>query len=170
MTAIKKILRSCANETAYGNGLTTVLRIAMGLLFIYSGLFKAIDPESFGRVIILYDISPEILVPYAAIIFPFIELATGLLLVSGFRIKAASFLAINLMIFWIVIICVSIFRGKTFDCGCFELRQFGISEEIGWPVVFRDLVFLIILLIIFYARKHILSIDKQIEAWRLKNL
>jgi putative oxidoreductase len=170
MAAIKKIFSNFINNTTYGNSLTSVLRIAMGMLFIYSGFFKALDPENFGRVIILYDISPEILMPYAAIIFPYIELVIGLLLFFGFRIKASSFLAIILMIFWIIIIGISIFRGKSFDCGCFELQQFGISEEIGWALVLRDIVFLIVLLLIFYARKHILSIDKAIEALRLRNL
>jgi putative oxidoreductase len=169
MSTIKKI-SIFANNTTYGNILTTVLRIAMGLLFIYSGLFKVLDPESFGNVISLYDISPEILVPYAAIIFSFIELLIGLLLLFGFKIKASSFLSIILMIFWIIIISISVFRGKSFDCGCFELKQFGIAEEIGLPIVFRDIVFLCILLLIFYARKHIMSIDKMIEEWRLRNL
>ncbi len=169
MSIMKKI-SIFANNTAYGNIITTVLRIAMGLLFIYSGLFKVLDPENFGKVISLYDISPEILVPYAAVIFPFIELIIGLLLLFGFKIKASSFLSIILMIFWIIIISISIFRGKSFDCGCFELKQFGIAEEIGLPVVFRDIVFLCILLLIFYARKHIMSIDKIIEEWRLRNL
>jgi putative oxidoreductase len=170
MAAIKKIISNFINNMSYGNGLTTVLRIAMGLLFIYSGFFKAVDPENFGKVIILYDISPEILVPYAAIVFPFIELVIGLLLLFGFRIKASSFLSIILMIFWIILISISIYRGKSFDCGCFELNQFGITEEVGFTAVFRDIVFLLILLAVFYARKHILSIDRLIEVWRLKNL
>lgn len=169
MTVIKKIF-SLANNTAYGNSITTVLRIAMGLIFIYSGFFKALDLENFGKVIILYDISPEILVPYAAVVFPFIELVIGLLLIFGFKIKSSSFLSIILMIFWIIIISISVYRGKTFDCGCFELKQFGITEEIGLPIIFRDIVFLCILLLIFYARKHILSIDKIIEERRLRNL
>jgi len=170
MAAIKKTLSSFVNNTAYGNGLTTILRIAMGLLYIYSGFFKALDLEEFGRVITLYDISPEILVPYGAVLFPFLELIIGLLLLFGFKIKASSFLSIILMIFWIILISISIYRGKSFDCGCFELNRFGITEEIGFTVVFRDIVFLLILLAIFYARKHILSVDKLIEEWYLKNL
>jgi putative oxidoreductase len=169
MSTVKKI-SIFANNTAYGNIITSVLRIAMGLLFIYSGFSKVLDPENFGKVISLYDLSPEILVPYAAVIFSFIEMIIGLLLLFGFKIKASSFLSIILMIFWIIIISISIFRGKSFDCGCFELKQFGIAEEIGLPVVFRDIVFLCILLLVFYARKHILSIDKIIEGWRLRNL
>ncbi|MBN2403671.1 MAG: DoxX family membrane protein [Spirochaetes bacterium] len=167
---IKKILLNFTGNTLYGNSITTVLRIIMGSLFIYSGFFKAIDLESFGRAILMYDISPEILVPYAAVVFPFVELIIGLFLLFGYRIKGSSFLSVLLMVFWIIIISISIYRGKTFDCGCFELERFGIKEEIGFPLVFRDIVFLCFLLLVFYARKHNLSIDKLIEEKRLRNI
>jgi putative oxidoreductase len=169
MISIKNLF-SFANNTAYGNSLTALLRIIMGLLFLFSGFFKTLDPENFAKAIILYDISPEVLVPYAAVIFPYIELLIGLLLLFGYKIKSSSFLSIILMLFWIIIISISIYRGKSFDCGCFELKQFGITEDVGFPLIFRDIVLLCILLLIFNARKHILSIDKLIEETRLKNL
>jgi uncharacterized membrane protein YphA (DoxX/SURF4 family) len=169
MKSIKNLF-SFANNTAYGNSITALLRIIMGLLFLYSGFFKAIDPENFAKAIILYDISPEVLVPYIAVVIPYIELIIGLLLLFGYKIKSSSFFSMILMLFWIIIISISIYRGKSFDCGCFELKQFGITEDIAFPIVFRDIVFLCILLLIFNARKHILSIDKLIERSRLRNL
>ncbi len=166
MSTIKNFI----NNTIYGNSTTTVLRIIMGLIFIYSGFFKAIDPDNFGKVIIMYDVSPEVLIPYAAIIFPFLEISIGVLLLIGYKIKASAFVSIILMIFWTIIISLNIYRGKSFDCGCFELSRFGINEEIGLPLVFRDVVFLGILLLIFYARQHILSLDKKIEEINLRDL
>ncbi len=163
-------MKSIINNIIYGNSLTGILRIIMGTLFIYSGFFKALDLESFGRVIILYDISPEVLVPYAAIILPFMELVVGMLLVFGYRIKASALITILLMIFWIIIISINVYRGKNFDCGCFETSRFGLKEEIGISLIVRDTIFLIILFLIFQARQHSFSFDKVIEERNLRQL
>ncbi len=151
------------NSLIYGNSVTTILRIVMGLLFIYSGLFKAVNPDNFSKVIILYDVLPENLVPYAAIIFPYIELLTGLLLLTGYKIKASALIAMILMVFLITIISINIYRGKSFACGCFNLEELGIKEDIGIPLILRDIVFLIFQLLIFCARQHFFSIDRKIE-------
>lgn len=166
MNAIKEFFY----DIAYGNGITTAIRILLGILFIYSGIFKVIDPQNFGRIIIMYNIIPEILVPYAALIFPFLELLLGILLFFGFRIKAASFMNILLMLFFIVIISINVVRGVTFECGCFELSRFGIKEEIGIPLVIRDIVFLAFLLLIFFAKRHYLSVDNFIEKEEISHI
>jgi putative oxidoreductase len=163
-------LQNITNNILYGNSITAVLRIIMGLLFIYSGFFKAIDLENFSRVISLYDIAHIILVPYVAIILPFLELALGILLLFGYKIKASSLISIALMIFWIIIISINIYWGKSFDCGCFETSRFGLKEEIGTPLVIRDIVFLLILFFIFQARQYVFSIDKKIEERTLDRL
>ena len=166
MTVIKNFI----NNLFYGNSITTALRIIMGLLFIYSGFFKTIDLDNFGKVIVLYDVLPDILVPYAAIIFPFLELIIGILLLIGYKIKASSVVSIILMIIFITIISINVYRGKSFDCGCFELNQFGIKEEIGIPLILRDIFFTMILFLIAHAKRYVLSIDKKIEERHLAHL
>ncbi len=118
----------------------------------------------------LYDIMPEILLPYASIIMPFIELSLGVLLLAGFHIKPAAVLSILLMLFFIIIISINIYRSKTFDCGCFELSRFGINEEIGFSVIIRDAIFIILLIFVMRGRKHLLSIDNMIEKRRLDRI
>ena len=165
-----KPVRESLNNFLYGNKVITALRIIMGILFIYSGIFKAYDPLNFSRVIYLYDISPEILVPYGAIIFPIVEITIGLLLLLGYKIKSSSLIAVLLMIFWTTVISINVYRGNSFDCGCFELNKFGIKEEIGIPLIIRDIIFLIILYLILQAREHILSIDNLLEKKRLSQV
>lgn len=165
-----QLIKNFINNILYGNFITSLLRIFMGLLFIYSGFFKVLDPGNFAKVIILYDIIPEILASYAAIVIPFLELMIGILLLSGYRIKATSLLSSLLLIFFIIIISINVYRGNTFDCGCFELNQFGINEEIGIPLVTRDFVFLFMQILILYAKRHPFSIDKIIEEKNLSHL
>jgi putative oxidoreductase len=159
MDRIKNII----NNTLYGNSIIAVLRIFMGLLLIYSGFFKALDLENFSRVISLYNISPDVLVPYATVILPFLELMIGVLLLFGYKIKSASLISIGLMIFWATIISINVYKGKNFECGCFETSRFGLSEAIGMPLVIRDVIFMVILFFIFQARHYVFSVDKIIE-------
>jgi uncharacterized membrane protein YphA (DoxX/SURF4 family) len=166
MNFVKRI----AINIAYGNQLVAVLRILMGALFIFSGFFKVLDLNSFGTVILRYRILPEILIPYAAIVFPFLELTVGCSLLCGFRIRSNALIAIALMLAFIFAISVNVIRGETFDCGCFELNRFGIDENISTTLIIRDLCFVLVLYIIFNAKRHYYSLDNFIEKKQLTNL
>lgn len=154
----------------YGNGLTCALRIFTGVLFLYSGFFKIVDPVNFGKIVMMYDVIPAVFVPYTAIIVPVLELVLGALFLFGWRIRAASFITVLLMILFMVFIAINIARGNTFDCGCFELGQFGIKEEIGVPLLARDAVILAVVAVLFYAKKHLFSLENFIEKRRLRNI
>jgi len=154
----------------YGNSITFVLRIFCGILFLYSGFFKVLDLENFGKITMMYDILPLVFIPYTAIIVPVLELALGALFLFGYKIRAACFITILLMLMFMVFIGINIARGKTFDCGCFELSQFGIKEEIGVPLLARDAVIVVFAAVLFYAKKHLFSLESLIEKIRLKNI
>ena len=154
----------------YGNSLTFILRILCGMLFLYSGFFKVLDLENFGRITMMYNILPAVFIPYTAIIVPVLELTLGVLFLFGYKIRAASFITVLLMLLFMVFIGINIARGNTFDCGCFELSQFGIKEEIGTPLLVRDAVILAVVAVLFYAKKHLYSLESLIEKIRLKNI
>ena len=166
MSAIKRFYTSIL----YGNKFIAIVRIFLGMMFIFSGIFKAIDPYSFSKVIILYKIIPEIVVPYAAIVVPYVELMVGSLLIIGFRIRSVSFISILLMIVFTIAITVNVIRGESFDCGCFELSRFGINEDVSVKLIIRDIVILVVFYIIFSAEKHFFSLDNTLEKDELTHL
>jgi len=168
MKKIKKLLQSIS----YGNKFITIIRIILGFLFIFSGIFKAVNPVDFGKVLIQYGLLPEILIPYFAILIPFLELILGTLLVLGFRIKSVSFFSIIIMSLFTIAILINLIRGESFDCGCFELNRLGIglSEELSYKLVARDILFIILYLLVFRAKKHYFSIDDYIEKEELTNI
>ncbi len=166
MSLIRNILRGIT----YGNGVTAVLRIGIGLLFVCSGAAKMLDPVGFGKIVGMYEILPEKLLPYAAVTIPSIELVCGALLAAGYRIRPAALITASLLLTFIAAIGYNLARGERFDCGCFDLARFGISEMIGLPLIARDAVLLAIALVLFRAKKHSASIEAIAERIRLREL
>ncbi len=164
------VIKGFVTGVFYGNSVTLILRIFCGLLFVYSGFFKVLDLENFGRITAMYDILPLVFIPYTAIIVPVLELTLGLLFLSGYKIRSASLITMLLMLLFMVFISINIAWGKNFDCGCFELSYFGIKEEIGVPLLIRDAVILVAVMVLFYAKKHLFSLESLIEKIRLKNI
>ncbi|MCP4133484.1 MAG: DoxX family membrane protein [bacterium] len=153
---LKKIIDSKGwVYTAFG------LRILMGLLFIYSGFFKALDTGAFYNIIVMYKIIPVSWAAYPAIVLPFLEMILGLFLIAGYKTRASAFLSILLMGMFTVFIAINVARGETFDCGCFELSRMGIgiNENVSITLVIRDLVMLIVLFVIFLPGRQFLSLD-----------
>lgn len=172
MRTIMKRIKNLLINISYGNRITTVIRIMTGFLLLFSGLFKAADIETFGRTIAQYKILPETVLVYPAMIIPFLELIIGSLLMIGYKIKAASFVSIVLMLMFTVFILINVIRGEKFNCGCFELGRLGIgiNETIGMHLVVRDLVFIILYWIVFNAKKHCFSLENYIETKKLKEI
>ncbi len=166
MDFIKNTLRG----VAYGNGVTAFLRVAIGLLFMWSGGAKMIDPAGFAKIIGFYGILPERLLPYAAATLPSIELLAGALLSAGYRIKPAALITASLLVIFIAAITLNLARGERFDCGCFDLARFGISETIGPGVIARDAALLAVTLVLYRAKKHVASIEAIAERIRLREL
>ena len=65
--------------------LCLLVRIVLGLVFIYAGAAKLIDPKAFANVISQYDILPEFLLAPFAMGLPALELIAGIGLIFNVR-------------------------------------------------------------------------------------
>jgi uncharacterized membrane protein YphA (DoxX/SURF4 family) len=168
----ESMIRKGINSTLYGNRLTSVIRIVMGLLLVVSGALKLPDPGQFAQVIMRYDIIPADLAPYAAVLVPALETLLGLLLVVGYRVRAAALIALAMMLAFGAFIAANVARGRTFDCGCFELGRVGIDfgETVSAWLVVRDLLFAAGFAVVARAQRHLYSLEYLVERTRLKNL
>jgi putative oxidoreductase len=168
----ESILKKGINSTLYGNRLTSAIRIAMGLLLVVSGALKLPDPGQFAQVIMRYDIVPADLAPYAAVLVPALETLLGLLLVIGYRVRAAALIAAAMMLAFGAFIAANVARGRSFDCGCFELGRLGIEfgETVSVGLVARDLLLAAGFALVACAQRHLYSLEYLVERIRLKNL
>jgi uncharacterized membrane protein YphA (DoxX/SURF4 family) len=96
-----------------------LLRIVLGIIFIYAAIEKISDPAAFSNSINNYKLLPLSLVNILAISLPWIELSAGLLLLFGVYVKENSTIISILLIVFFVAIAISLARGLNIDCGCF---------------------------------------------------
>ena len=99
--------------------LLLTIRLFFGFVFIYASVTKISDPEGFAQTIYNYKLLPLFLVNILAIILPWIELTTGILLLFGVSVKENSAILNGLLIIFIIAIIISLFRGLDINCGCF---------------------------------------------------
>ena len=118
-------------------------RWILGLIFIYASFHKIIAPDEFAKLVYGYGLFPNELINLIAIILPFIELLTGLLLISGKLIRSATLMIIVLLILFIVLISINLVRGYEFDCGCFAANEF-FSSKTPWKTLTRDVMLLLL--------------------------
>jgi putative oxidoreductase len=100
-----------------------LLRVLMGLIFIWASWDKLLDPVAFAKVVYNYQIIPSSMVNLVAIILPWIELTCGLLLILGLLTKGSVFMIDSLLFIFILALGFNLYRGFDIRCGCFTLSQ-----------------------------------------------
>ena len=92
-------------------------RWILGIIFLYSGGAKLIDPQSFAVIIEAFGLVPEILIDPIALGLPCMEIlvAFGLL----FDIRGSLTATTALMVLFMAILVYAIHMGLDIDCGCF---------------------------------------------------
>ncbi len=121
--------------------LAVPLRWYLGLLFVEASWHKILDPGSFAVDVATYDILPLVLVNFVAITLPWTELIAGLLLLAGWRVRAASLLVSAMMMVFIMALGIALAKGLDMSCGCFA-SQGAAEDPISALTVGRDSLWL----------------------------
>lgn len=144
--------------------LVNIARVLVGLLFIFSGLVKAIDPlglaykmQEFFDVWAAEGIMKGIMLwlNEQAIMFSILmitlEVVLGVALLLGWRTKMVSWLLLLMMLFFTFLTSYVLFSGKIRACGCF-----GDCIPLTPIQTFtKDIILLILVLLILFGRKYI---------------
>jgi uncharacterized membrane protein YphA (DoxX/SURF4 family) len=115
-----------------------IVRIILAGLFIYAGMIKLMQPDTFLADIESYRMMPYSLAWMVAFYLPPLEILCGLgLLVPKFR-KPSAVILLLLMIVFIIAISVAWTRGLNIACGCFGTST---EEATNYPwLIVRDLL------------------------------
>ena len=113
-------------------------RLILAGIFLYSGYVKIQEPLQFAVAISGYKLVPENLIFPLATYLPWLEVALGLGILIGWKIRYFSLAAAALLLFFIVVLTITISRGIEANCGCFSL-----DERISPKTIARDSLILI---------------------------
>ena len=156
-----------------------IIRIFVGLLFIFSGLVKANDPlgtaykmEEYFEVwnadlatstFFLKDALTNLFhflndhTLFLSITMNAFEIIAGAALLLGWRMKLFSWLLLLLMIFFTILTGYTYKTGRPTNCGCFG-DCIKITPEYSF---YKDLLLSALILVILFARKHIKPLFSQ---------
>jgi putative oxidoreductase len=137
--------------------LAALLRIGLGLVFLYAGALKAFAPLTLAGDIANYHLLPAAWVPLFAVTLPWIEILVGFALVLGLFGRGAALVAAALMAVFTVALSQALLRGIDLACGCFG----GTDPATGWTVL-RDVVFLAVALHVVAFDTGRLGLDRRL--------
>jgi len=135
-----------------------VIRILLGVVFVYAAISKASDPEGFARAIANYKLLPIFLINILAIILPWIELCAGILLIFGVSVKENSMVLGGLLVVFVIAILISLARGLNIDCGCFGTVG---GTKVGIQKVLENIGLLISVIILIKFESNSFALFKQ---------
>lgn len=136
--------------------LVLICRILVGVLFIISGLIKANDTIGFAYKLEEYYqvFGTEFLISTAVLqasLICIVEVALGVLLLLGSRIKLTLWLLTGMILFFTFLTFYSAYYNKVTDCGCF-----GDALKLKpWQSFQKDVALLILISVLVIGRKYI---------------
>ncbi len=118
-----------------------VIKLVLGVTFVYASYHKINDPAAFAKVIYGYNLFPQVSINILAIIIPFIELMAGFSLIFGLYPRSALAILNGLLVAFILAIGFNLARGHEFECGCFAFKG-GDPKTSAVNLLIRDMILL----------------------------
>ncbi|MCZ7582372.1 MAG: DoxX family membrane protein [Deltaproteobacteria bacterium] len=120
--------------------LVLALRVGFGVMFLFAGVPKIVDPAAFAIGVDNYHMLPNALVNLFAIALPWVEVAIGVLLIAGVFTEAAALVSLVLCVMFTVALAQAITRGLDISCGCFSVEG---GEKVSPVLLLRDLLLIL---------------------------
>ena len=136
--------------------LTTISRWVFGLVFIFSGFVKGIDPWGLEYKLADYLNAMglnglTILAPIGSYLLPFAEFLIGAAMLLCVRVRLASLFGLIFMAFFTPLTLYVALKNPVTDCGCF-----GDALVItNWETFYKNIVLSAMVLLVFVRRNNV---------------
>ena len=145
-----------------------LVRFYLAYVFISACLHKLAEPASFAVDIATYQMLPLFFINPLAIVLPYIELGTGIMLVTGAKARAAAMMVCGMMIMFMIALSYALAHDLSISCGCFASNAAAGSDPISWLTMLRDCGWLILALYVIIFDKRPLGVERLVERRRAK--
>ena len=117
----------------------SVISIGLGLMFLLASVHKFTGFAAFRAVLADYRVMPAALVPIAAAVLPFLEIALGAGWLFRADVPALAPATGGLLVLYSSAIAVNLLRGRVhISCGCGFGKATGGNETLSWGLVGRN--------------------------------
>ena len=135
--------------------LVYILRYFVGIVFVFSGFVKLVDPlgsaykfeEYFAKDVLNLEMLIPYALPFSVLLITF-ELVLGVALIIGFRPKLTTWLVVLVSAFFLFLTGYSAIYDKVTDCGCFG----DAITLTPWETFYKNIVLMIMAIILLW--KH----------------
>lgn len=145
-----------------------ISRILLGLVFVFSGFVKGIDPMGWAIKFTEYLenfhmvwLEPTSLV--FSIVLSTTEFLIGVALIIGLRMKVTAWVALLFMSFFTILTLYIAMANPVTDCGCF-----GDALVItNWQTFYKNIILISLAIVIFYSRDKFIPYSRPAYEWIL---
>jgi len=112
--------RNAVSKNKYGSYIPLVLRLFIGIMWVYAGIVKIQGNFlDFLSSIQAYDIFPTSLSIIITQTLPIVEVILGIVILVGIKPKIFGIVSVTLLTLFIIGLSQALLRGLVIDCGCF---------------------------------------------------
>lgn len=140
-----------------------VIRLYLGGVFLVACLHKIAQPSSFALDVATYQLLPLWAINLFALVLPWTELITGVMLIIGLRVRAAALLVALMMVSFILALGWALHLNLHMSCGCFASQGAADSDPISWHTLVRDGTWLVLSLYVLALDRHPIGLDRLIR-------
>jgi len=133
-------------------------RIILGAIFVYASWGKILDPAAFAQAIANYQILPPAWVNAVAWMLPWLELVSGICLISGKLVRGSALVIALMLIVFMGALGFNAYRGLDIACGCFSLSN--TASDRMYLDFLRDTVLLTIALMVMVRARTASPLDR----------
>jgi uncharacterized membrane protein YphA (DoxX/SURF4 family) len=127
---------------SFDTNVMLVVRIVLGLVLTFSGFTKVIKLKNFFITVVKYNLIKGRLAKLVAYTLPFLELFTGIVLLTGFYLKIVTIIALIIFALSTFAVSYALFRkNKMDDCGCYGGT---VKVPVGWKKLVENIILILV--------------------------
>ncbi|MBI3317513.1 MAG: DoxX family membrane protein [Candidatus Omnitrophica bacterium] len=140
-----------------------ILRLWIGLVFVYAGFSKLMEPvENFRGIIAQYEVIPYALVPFLSVVLPWIEFIFGTFMILGYATRLSALVLTALSFGFLMVLGSSqvLLGSVPVSCGCFGEGGIHLSVR---QIFVLDILNTAIGIKLFSIKNHPFSLDSRFK-------
>ena len=130
------------------SGVIRGVMIILGGIFIAASIPKILHPGEFAEIVFNYQILPGRLINLFAIVLPWLEFVTGIMLMFRIWSEGAVIIVNLLLLIFVTVMAYDLTRGLDISCGCFSTNI--NAGPANFLYLIRDIVFSLMGIFLFF--------------------